>query len=227
MTLRINEIDTCAELAEYIEEVGLLPLLPLSLVSIPGWSADEAVTPACRYTRLSGGGWQWKLWDWKGQLIQETGCAYGRFITGRAAFVSREWWSHLCNWRRARVPAPQEGSAEESILFLLREHAPVVNRDLRRLCGFTDTRARHKFDTYLTRLQMGTFVVTEDFEYPRDKHGREYGWGWSRYTTPEERFGPQNFRADCSSEASHDWLTEHLAHLLPNATVKQLEVLLG
>lgn len=226
MRLQSNALATCSELAAYIDEVSFLPLLPLSRSGCYGWSADEAVAPQCRYVLLPGGGWQWKLWEWKGQLIQETGCAYGRFFDNRAAFVSRAWWPHLCNWRRSCLPRPAEGSIEEAILFMLREHGSLINKDLRRLCGFTGTGVRGKFDAYVTRLQMAGYVVTEDFVYPRDKHGHEYGWGWSRYTTPEERFGHAACHPDATPEASHAALLEHFARLLPSATSRTLEALL-
>lgn len=44
---------------------------------------------------------------------------------------------------------------------------------------------RSKFDGYVTQLQMGCYIVTEDFVYSLDKKGREYGWGWSLLTTLE------------------------------------------
>ena len=48
---------------------------------------------------------------------------------------------------------------------------------------------RSKFDSYLTRQEMATYIVTEDFIYPRDKHNHEYGWGWSLLNTPEDLYG--------------------------------------
>ena len=37
--------------------------------------------------------------------------------------------------------------------------------------------------------EMATYIVTEDFIYPRDKHNHEYGWGWSLLNTPEDLYG--------------------------------------
>ncbi len=36
-------------------------------------------------------------------------------------------------------------------------------------------------------------IVDEDFIYPRDKHNREYGWGWSLLNTPEDLYGREAF----------------------------------
>ena len=46
------------------------------------------------------------------------------------------------------------------------------------------------FDTVSARLQMQTDVVIQDFVYDIDRHGKPYGWGVARYTTPENSRGP-------------------------------------
>ena len=69
-------------------------------------------------------------------------------------------------------------------------------------------------------------MVTEDFVYPRDKHNREYGWGWSLLTTPERLYGKDACSVDCSPEESYRLMTEHLHTILPYATDKQISKLL-
>lgn len=173
-------IHSCPELIDYINETGFLPLLSMG---IPGWSAEEVVDEDCQYTRLPDGGWEWPLWEWKGDILQESGCAYGKFFNRKAAFISREWWPDFCNYRRSLYPYPEEGSIEEAILTTLKSEGSLITRELRVACGFTGPNMRSRFDAYVTRLQMGGYIVTEDFVYPRDQHGREYGWGWSLLTT--------------------------------------------
>ena len=68
--------------------------------------------------------------------------------------------------------------------------------------------------------------VTEDFVYPVDKHGREYGFGWSLLTTPEQLIGREACLTDRAPEDSYQRMVEHLAGLLPNATEKQIKKLL-
>ena len=163
----MKDISTCADLMAYIDEVGFLPLLRMGYQ----WSAEEVVSEECRYTRLPDGGWEWPLWRWKGEIVQDSGCAYGKFFDRKAGFVSKEWWPDFCNWRRACFPAPEEGSVEGMILQTLKERGSLVTRDLRKACGFTLPKMRSKFDAFITRLEMGCYIVTEDFVYPRDRHG--------------------------------------------------------
>ena len=86
---------------------------------------------------------------------------------------------------------------------------------------------RSKFDGYVTRLQMGCHIVTEDFVYPRDKHNREYGWGWSLLTTPEELYGHEACTCQRSPEESYERMFAHVKDLLPEATDKQIRRLLS
>ena len=216
-------IHNATELMGYIQEVGFLPLL---YSGIPGYSADEAVDPDCRYVILDDGSWDWPLWDWKGPIVTEGDCVYGKFFNKKAGFVSRAWWPDLYNWRRHAHPAPPAGSVEEAILMTLREHGSMITRDLRRACGFTGAKMRSRFDGYVTRLQMACRVVTEDFVYPRDKHGKQYGWGWALLTTPEQLLGHEACQCDRTPQESLERMLNHLKQLLPRATEKQLITLI-
>ena len=60
----------------------------------------------------------------------------------------------------------------------------IVSKELRKLAG--DDKS---FDKYITRLQMQTYIVTEDFVYEKSKDGRQYGWGVAVYSTPEHLYG--------------------------------------
>ena len=221
--MRRPDIHTATELMGYIQQVGFLPLL---YSGIPGYSADEAVDPECRYVLLDDGSWDWPLWDWKGPIVTEGNCVYGKFFNKKAGFVSRAWWPDLYNWRRHAHPAPPAGSIEETILMTLREHGSLITRDLRRLCGFTEPRMRSRFDGYVTRLQMACRVVTEDFVYPRDKHGHKYGWGWALLTTPEQLLGRHACQCDRTPQESFDRILDHMGRLLPRATRKEITTLI-
>ncbi len=217
------EIHSCEQMMELIQQVGFLPLL---VSGIPGYSAEDMADEYCRYTVLPEGGWEWPLWKWKGTIISESDCVYGKFFNGKAGFISRRWWADFCNYRRSVYPLPQENSIEDGIYQTLREQVSALNRDLRAWCGLTGAKMRSRFDGYVSRLQMATLVVTEDFVYPRDKHGNEYGWGWSLLTTPEQLYGKEACVADCSPEESLARMSKHLHAVIPQATDKQISKLL-
>ncbi len=216
-------IHSCPELAALVQKVGFLPLLESG---IQGYAAESLMAEECRFTQFEDGSWEWPLWQWKGSVVREGNCAYGKFFAGKAGFVSSEWWPDFCNWRRSTHPVPQEGSIEDAILTTLRENGSMITRQLRAACDFTGKNMRSKFDGYVGRLQMGCYIVTEDFVYPTDKHGREYGFGWSLLTTPEVLFGREACLCDRTPAESYQRMTRFLHELLPSATEKQIAKLL-
>lgn len=73
---------------------------------------------------------------------------------------------------------------------------------------------------------MATYIVTEDFVYPVDKHGREYGFGWSLLTTPECLLGKEACLCERTPEESYERMYDHLTQLLPHSTEKQIKKIL-
>jgi len=218
--LQTKEIYSAAGLAELVNEIGFLPLLNSG---IKGYSADDIVADDCRYITFPEGGWDWPMWKWKGTVINDGGCVYGKFFNKKAGFISREWWPDFCNYRRSLYPLPEEGSIEDAILSTLRENDSMITRELRQMCDFTGPKMRSKFDAYITSLQMACRIVTEDFIYPQDRHGNNYGWGWSLLTTPEKLYGKDFCRCTHTPEESYQLLLDHFHKLLPEATDKQIK----
>ena len=214
---------SCPELIDYINEIGFLPLLSMG---IPMWSAEDSVDEDCQYNRLPDGGWEWPLWEWKSSILQESGCAYGKFFKRKATFISREWWPDFCNYRRNTYPRPEEGSIEDTILDILRTEGSLITRELRHACGFTGPKMRSRFDSYVTRLEMGGYIVTEDFVYPQDKHGRDYGWGWSLLTTPEALFGKDTCHPERTPHESYERILQHFKRILPTLSEQSINTLL-
>jgi len=208
---------------ECIAQMGFLPLFD---IGVNGFSADALVDDDCRYVVLPDGGWEWPLWKWKGPVVTDGNCVYGKFFASKAGFISRDWWPDFYNYRRSTHPKPEEGSVEEAILLTLEENGSMITRELRAACGFDGPKMRSRFDAYVTRLQMGCYIVTEDFVYPHDKHGREYGWGWSLLTTPERLLGREACRCRRTPEESLQRMVAHLQRLLPDASEKQIRKML-
>ncbi|MDD6378374.1 MAG: hypothetical protein PUG12_00835 [Prevotella sp.] len=222
--MEFHEIYSASGLMELIQQIGFLPLLDSGVV---GFSAEEIVDEDCGYVALHEGGWEWPLWKWKGEIVTEMPCMYGKFFNKKAGFISKEWWPDFCNYRRSKYPYPTDDSIEEAILSMLHSTGSIITRELRNACGFKGKGMRSKFDNYLTRLEMATYIVIEDFVYPHDKHNHEYGWGWSLLNTPEELYGADACRCDCSPDASYQKIFDHLKTILPEATDRQLLKLIG
>lgn len=216
----IHEFD---DLSGLIRQLGFLPLLDSP---IAGFSAEEMAAEECRYHHYRDGSWSWPLWDWKGPAIQNTPCVYGKFFGGKAGFVSMEWWPDLMNYRQGKHPYPAENSVERAILDILQLNGAMITRELRSVCGFTGGKMRSRFDHYITRLQMECRIVTEDFVYPKDKHGERYGFGWALLNTPENTVGRPACHCERTPEESFQRMLQHLHQQLPQAHEKALRKLI-
>ena len=178
-------IRTKQDLCDAVERFGIVPLFRNS---IPGFSVEEHVAPEAWFSVEAG------VWEWKGPVIRETGCAYGKFFEKKAAFVSRSVFPDLANLRRdgydfdARFDDGLASFADQYLFDLIDTHAPVLTGTLREVGNYKKG-GNKGFDTVLGRLMHQCYVLIDDFVYLRDRSGKPYGWGIAQYSTPERWLG--------------------------------------
>ncbi|MBQ9719174.1 MAG: hypothetical protein IJV64_00595 [Oscillospiraceae bacterium] len=68
---------------DLVNMINIVGFLPVFANDIPGFSAEEHTDPAFLWGAEDG------LWEWKGPVIRQSGCAYGKFLMGKATFVNR------------------------------------------------------------------------------------------------------------------------------------------
>ena len=85
--MNFPEIYSATGMMELIQKIGFLPLLDSG---IEGFYAEDIVAEDCGYVRLPEGGWDWPLWKWKGEIVQEMPCMYGKFFNKKAGFISQK-----------------------------------------------------------------------------------------------------------------------------------------
>ena len=217
---------TKEDIIRLIGEVGFLPYFS---GEIPGFSIEEN-TRALWGSEADPEG----PWEWKGPIIRESGCAYGKFYRGKACYISREWFPDFANYRRdgydydARVDDGLARHKDDRIMEVLSGRPSLLSKELKALsCVGEDS--RKSFDQSLSFLQMQGYITTVNFEYQLDKYGRPYGWGVARYATPENAFGPDFTERvyRCEPAESAEKICAHLAKLLPQASARQIERFLG
>ena len=215
------------DLKNAVQEYGFLPLFANS---VPGFSVEEHAVPEVWY---SAGSDDWPVWEWKGPVIRECGCAYGKFFEKKAVFISREWFPDFANWRRdgydfdARWDDGLTSYRDKDLYDLLAANAPIVSTALKER-GNYGKGGRKGFETLTTRLQTQGYVLISDFVYPKNKQGEPYGWGLAQYSTPEQFFGPA-FREtvyDKTPEESFARILQHLRTVLPGTDEALLRKLL-
>ncbi|MBQ1787723.1 MAG: hypothetical protein II004_02210 [Erysipelotrichaceae bacterium] len=222
------------DLIEAIERCGIVPFFSNN---IKGFSIEENVDPKAYFSDEPG------VWEWKGPVIQELRCAYGKFFLNKACFISKEWFYDFANYRRegydfdARVNDGLVGYNEQFLYELISSRHSMLSKTAKALGGYVKPKEKGRdaweprkgFDTSINRLMMRGYVLIIDFDYEVDKKGEFYGWGISRYSTPEEFFG-KGFAKKCykrSPEESYRRLFRQIKKLNPDADELQIRKFLG
>ena len=205
-------IDSPERMSEVIRRFGIIPFFK---GTVPGWSIEEMTAEGCWFTDSEEFGDTLGPWDWKIDCVREGDIAYGKFLGGKAAFATVEYYRHLMNWRRSlpryRMALGEEfktASRSDSLMKVLspialsaiQDAGALEGREIRRAC---EERApqiplrKSLMDSVLQFLQMGTWSVIGDFRRVYRGPDLTYnGWQRASNTTPDELFG-----ADSESDA--------------------------
>lgn len=217
-------IRSMQDLSRQVQICGFLPLLKNQ---IPGFSVEDHTPPELWFADGVEG-----PWEWKGPVILETGCAYGKFFHGKAGFISAQWFPDFANYQRdgydfdARYEDGLARYQDKAVYDVLAEHQSLISKEWRRLAGI---QKRGEFDGIVSRLQMLGYVTAVNFEYAKDRFGNPYGWGLARYAVPEKYFG-MDFKERVylrEPQESGNRIFEYLRGFLPEATEAQIRRIIG
>ena len=205
-------IDSPERMIAAIRSFGIIPFFKGTL---PGFSIEELTAPGCWFTDSEEFGGTLGPWDWKIDCVREGDIAYGKFLGGKAAFATVEYYRHLMNWRRSlplyRVALGEPFKARTKSDSLMQTLSPIAlsaikkagaleARDLRLICeaGAPQVVMRKSImDSVIQFLQMGTWSVIGDFR--RIYRGPDLSYsGWQRAsnTTPDELFSEVHSTSD-------------------------------
>ena len=221
-------ISSMDELIWAIEEFGFVPFFENE---IKGFSIEEHIAPECWY---GGSDSFWDAWEWKGPVIRQTKCAYGKFLRNKAMYISSKWFPDFANFRRdgydfdARFEDGLASFDDRDLYELLDANAPILSKPLKKLGDYRKG-GRKGFDSSITRLQKECYVITSDFRYATDKFGNEYGWGIAEYTTPEKFYGKKftNKVYKRTPEESYKKVLKQFKKILPGVEDEWIEKILG
>lgn len=222
------KIRSMQDLEDLIDEAGFVPFFTNE---IDGFSIEEHIGKGCWYNDGDNG--FWPAWEWKGPVINDMKCAYGKFLNGKAMYVSAKFFPDFANYRRdgydfdARYDDGLASFYDKELYDLLSANAPVMSKKLKKL-GDYGKGGKKGFDPMITRLQKQCYVVTSDFRYETDRFGNAYGWGVAEYSTPEEFLG-KKFTSNVykrSPEESYERLVKHFVKILPNADIADIRKIL-
>ncbi len=191
--MTFSDAFTVSSMQGLMDLIGEMGFVPFFENEIEGFSLEEHIAPECWY---GGSESFWDAWEWKGPVIGQMKCAYGKFLRNKAMYVSAEWFPDFANFRRdgydfdARYDDGLASFQEKGLYELLDGNAPVLSKTLKQIGGYGKN-GRKGFDGTVTRLQRQCYVLISDFRYASGRHGDRYGWGIAEYSTPEKFFGSQ------------------------------------
>ena len=215
-----------------IQEMGIVPFFEND---IPGFSVEEMTSVDNWFDTQEN--LSYTPWDWKIHCVQSGEIAYGKFLQGKAAFATVEWYAELRNYRRAQDKyKPDE--AQRQVLEYLKENGSIGIKEVRLLLGIKKGAA----DTIIAKLMQQCRVVTGDITRVYRGPDLHYnGWQTSSFCTPEALFDKpavpffaafeaargSDLEVNHSPEESFRRLQEHIRTLIPDVTEKQLLKLLA
>lgn len=157
-------------------------IIPFFENRIPGYSVEELTPPQYWFDGEAG---VLGPWDWKIDCVQSGDIVYGKFLGGKAAFATVEWYRELRAWRLASSSGLSRGSQDQAILSFIDTHGAISIKEVRSLLGVKKSAA----DAAITRLQMQCRVVTGDLQRVYRGEDLHYnGWQIGSFTTPEALF---------------------------------------
>jgi len=137
------------DLIDAIQKVGIIPYFS---TSIPGFSLEEHCSPAVLFSDSGD-----DTWEWKGPVIQSTGCAYGKLFEKKSTYVRSDLFLDLANYRRdgydfdARWEDGLASRREKAIMDLLTDRdedgdviwteKQILTTDLKKIAGFGKSRS--------------------------------------------------------------------------------------
>lgn len=148
-----------------IEVIRQLGIVPFFKNDVPGWSIEE-LTPSTNWFESAE---TLGPWDWKIDAVRTGDIAYGKFLGGKAAFATVEWYRELMNWRRSiakyRMPLRERCTATTKhdklmkvlspiALGAINENGALEAKELRKICAerLTPTQLRSLGNDYKSLL---------------------------------------------------------------------------
>jgi len=131
MRSKMTQINHCGDLEKLILKMGFLPFFN---IGIADFSIEEFTPQELWFSDEEDG-----PWEWKGPVLRNQNCAYGKLFQKKAGFVSMEWFPELVNYRRSvyDLNAASTESTERVIYETVRAHESLLSKEIKALCGYS------------------------------------------------------------------------------------------
>jgi hypothetical protein len=215
-----------SEAAAIIKELSLLPLAPL----IPGYPALNTITEPESWH--AGG--DSDPWTWRTRFAGEGIAAYGKFISKKAVFISKDWVPlFLSVLGKNNMPEERyhkgELSKEALTLYsLISAEEGIDTRLLRKKANLLGKEHKKAFDQGLQELQGSMDIVISGIKEKQNEAGETNGWNSTSYETMEgwlEKNGIE--RLSISKEEAKEKLLQHFCLICNDEGMKKISKILS
>lgn len=215
------------DIVKFVNEVGFLPFFRNH---IQGFSLEDMVDPMYWYDGFADKEIKWPAWNWREEIAKEKSLIYGKFFRGKAGFISKEYFSDFCNYRRqgydydALYDDGMMKKSDKDIVDFFNESGPILTSEMKKKLGFGKD-GKSGFDAITNRLQMQTYIGVTEFKYKvAKKTGKQYGWGVAVLDTAEHCWGEEMCRGAYhrSPEDSLERIMDKLSQGLPECEAKEM-----
>jgi hypothetical protein len=218
-----NRIKTSAELTEFINDLGFLPLFKNS---INGFSVEEMTAAQGWFGGIEGE----DPWGWREVIAEEAKLAYGKLFANRAGFISREWYPIFAAYRRngydfdSRYEDGLASYRSKKIMDVLEQSEVLPSNEIKRIAGFGKG-GEKGFEGVMTTLQMQTYITVHSFRRRVNKKNEEYGWSVANFTLSENLFGAKHVRSQyqMSQAEAKQRIMDRVREKFPTASTSDIE----
>lgn len=210
------------ELTQYINKIGFLPLFK---GKITGFSVEE----------ITGKDSWWNgnpledPWAWREVMSAEGKVCYGKLYSGKAGFVSKEWYPVFASYRRdgydfdSRYEEGLASNKSKRIMDLFSQYEQLPSYEIKSMAGFGKN-GEKGFEGAISTLQMQTYLTVRGFQKRHNKKNEVYGWSVAQYSLAETIIGEDFLRSayDTPAKEAKEKIIKHLMSKLPHASYDQV-----
>ncbi len=167
-------------------------------------------------------------WEWRMRVLEERqDFAYAKVFFKTSGYITKEWYPYFYAVRRhgeSLEEAYERGavSFDAKRIYDIVASGDTALHEIKALGGFgKEDKAR--FDRSLTELQMGLFLTVTGRKQKQNKHGIEYGWNSTVFTTVEHFWEAREFTIpELDPAESYERIREQILRLNPTAEEKTI-----
>ena len=218
-----SRIKTTAELTEFIDDLGFLPLFKNN---IKGFSVEEMTAAEGWF----GGIPNEDPWEWREIVAAEGRLAYGKLFANKAGFLSREWYPIFAAYRRngydfdSRYEDGLASHRAKRIMDVLEQAEFLPSNEIKKLAGF-GKEGEKGFEGVMSALQMQTYITVHSFRRRINKRNEEYGWPVANFIISEKQFGAEHVRSayHLSLDEAKMQIINRIKEKFPSASEAEIE----